>query len=250
MRSWRKTRQIGTIQRIWKRNVFASIRAVEVTHGENGWHPHLHVLIYSESWTDEDRDLLMAAWRRIVLAELGAAHVPDAEIGVKWSPAIRSAHDAGYLSKLGLEMTWGEKRSRGKRSRGPWSIARDAAAGDEASQKLWREYEQATKGRRALELDDRAAALAKLGAQYAEAEALAKRKPDDDTGKSAPCELIDVESHAVWLLRQAERTLPGIMWHVLRAIEDAPEVARDTIDDWVRWAARTRAEQSQNAAAA
>ena len=264
MKSWRKTRQIGTIQRLWKGHVKASIRAVEITHGANGWHPHLHVLIQSDGWDRDDRDALMAAWRRTVVSILGVEHIPDAEIGVKWSPAMRSAHDAGYLSKLGLEMSWGEKRARGKRSRGPWTIARDAAGGDAQSVMLWKEYEDATKGRRALELDDRAAALAKLGALLEGAEALAKKKIDgvevvDGLAKAGPLPLIppgmdlvvlDVESHAVWLLRQGERRLPGIMWHVLRAIEDRPEVAQQTLDHWVRWAARAYAEFCTGAAAA
>lgn len=277
MRSWRKTRQQGAVQRLWKARVLASIRAVEVTHGENGWHPHLHILVQSAAWTAEERATLISTWRRVVVEQLGAPFIPDADVGAKWSPPVKSASDAGYLSKLGLEMSWGEKRVRAGRSRSPWTIARHGVDGDEPSQHLWREYEAATRGRRALELDDRAAKLAKEGADAELLEALdssqhrckscghtraehftksehgeagccgrTRRRacaclafvaPDRLTPPGSPVELIDVESHAVWLLRRAEVRLPGIMWHVLRAIEDTPRGAREVFDGWVRWAA-------------
>jgi len=296
MRSWRKCRQQGAVQRLWKKHVEASIRAVEVTHStSNGWHPHLHVLVQSDEWTDDERAILMARWRRVVVEQLGAAHVPDDDIGVKWSRPLKSSGDAGYLTKLGLEMSWGEKRVRSKLSRSPWTIARDAVEPrtvikdgaatyvyDEASQKLWREYEAATRGRRALELDDRAAALARLGEQLALANTLnpefarcvscghtsaehfqppiplrpiccgrhPKKKracdcaafvePERVEAREAPIEILDVESHAVWLLRRGEAKLPGIMWHVLRAIEDRPHDARATLDGWIHWAGQQR----------
>src|SRR5277367_237769 len=44
MRAWRRCRQNGYVQRIFKNRVEASARAFEVTHSfENGWHPHLHI---------------------------------------------------------------------------------------------------------------------------------------------------------------------------------------------------------------
>lgn len=303
MKAWRKTRQQGAVQRLWKARVSASIRAVEVTHGEHGWHPHLHVLLQSDEsgahcdlvthrtkckprscvcerpWTEEAHQTLLTRWRRMVVKLLGAAHVPDDDVGVRWSRPLKRSDDAGYLTKLGLEMSWGEKPTRGKRSRGPWTIARDAVGGDLISAHLWREYEAATRGRRALELDDRAATLAKLGEQLALAETLNpefsrcvscghsaaehfqppiplrpvccgrhlhKKKracqceafvePERTEAREAPIEILDVESHAVYLLRRGEGKLPGIMWHVLRAIEDRPHDARATLDGWIHWA--------------
>ena len=55
MRAWRRCRQSGTVQRLWKRHVCASVRSIEVTYGENGWHPHLHLVILTTEWTPASR---------------------------------------------------------------------------------------------------------------------------------------------------------------------------------------------------
>lgn len=41
-----------------------SVRALEITHGPNGWHPHLHVLLLLDaSWRDERSARAVADWR-------------------------------------------------------------------------------------------------------------------------------------------------------------------------------------------
>jgi hypothetical protein len=163
MQAWRRMRQSGTIQRIWKKRVFASVRAIEVTHGENGWHPHLHIVVLTTDWTADELATLERAWCDAVLDELGEQAEPEPAIGLRWT--AERANTAYYLSKLGLEMTHiAAKRARGIMSRNQWDIARDAVNGDERSIALWREYELAMKGVRAIEMDDRAAAMAKHAA--------------------------------------------------------------------------------------
>jgi hypothetical protein len=38
------------------------IRALEITHGRNGWHPHLHVLILLEPWADKREAYALGGW--------------------------------------------------------------------------------------------------------------------------------------------------------------------------------------------
>lgn len=219
LKAWRACRQQGAVQRVWKSSVLASIRAVEITHGVHGWHPHLHVLINSDEWSDEARATLLATWRRIVAATLGPAYMPDEEHAIRWSPAIRGAGDALYLAKLGLEMTWGAKKARNG-SRGVWELARAATRGDRRACALWLEYEAATKGRRALELDDRAAALADgqqaFGWLTSEFQDVVQRD-----ALSPPLRIveIDVPWEAMRILRDGERRQPGLLWSILRSLE-------------------------------
>lgn len=276
-KAYRRMRQSGVVSRMFKRMVHATIRAFEFTHGGNGWHPHIHVLLQTEKWSDEQKAELTRTWRRIVVEMMGGEHCPDEAIGVVWSRPIKSAEGGAYLAKLGLEMTWGEKKPRAQKSRGIWTIARHACEGDAQSVALWLEYEKATKGLRVLELDDRAAQYAKEqqeieehddepcarcgharknhhlhggaceGTKHPRAKA---RKPCEHgcaSFVSAPIEepretKIHVDSYSIFLLSFLERTMPGCMWLVLRDVEARPLEAALVIEGWISLAARTRAE--------
>lgn len=197
--AWRKTRQRGSVQRLWKARVAASVRAVEVTDGSNGWHPHLHVAILTTEWSAADELLVLRTWQAMVTKVLGAECCPDDEHGLRIS---RDWKDS-YLAKLGLETTGVAKKN------GPWAhadaageryaVARRMHARDERariygqgdrSRARFREYEAATKGCRAIELDDRATALARAGEQ---ARIAAERGPHEDDRKvSAPSYEVDM----------------------------------------------------------
>ncbi|MGN6600792.1 MAG: protein rep, partial [Actinomycetes bacterium] len=54
--AWRSVMKSGTWRRLCKRLGLAhSVRAVEVTYGLNGWHPHLHVLLFTVAALDDDQ---------------------------------------------------------------------------------------------------------------------------------------------------------------------------------------------------
>lgn len=143
-------------------------RAMEITHGDNGWHTHLHVLI----WTDAPMDRETAArmegelydkWlAKVTAAGLGK---PTREHGVKVDPVRRGKAGAADLAKyvakiqeadgaeraLGNEMTRGDLKTGRKGSRVPFEIIADHfRKGTAEDLELWREYEDATKGRRML----------------------------------------------------------------------------------------------------
>ena len=133
------------------------VRAVEAPHGPNGWHPHVHVpLIFqgpaSDAWVELVGEEMFRRWRR-TLARLGYEAVRD-----HGGLHIQVSHDAdelaGYLAKhLALEATHGHVKTarNGSELRAPFQILGDLTKhGDAADLSVWREWEQASKGRRQL----------------------------------------------------------------------------------------------------
>ena len=146
--------------------IVGSVRALEVTHGARGWHPHLHALLLVEPLdvrhrgTDEriahpfadasgpSSDWMAERWADCVERELGKKHRPSLVRGLDLAPARSSS----YLTKLGLEVAaGGSKGSRDPaKGRGPWELAADAVAGDEEAASLWRAFSASTFRRRQL----------------------------------------------------------------------------------------------------
>lgn len=158
MLAWRSVRSHRSVRGIIAERVTASIRATEVTWGQNGWHPHIHLLWRTTEWTPAEQLELEQLW----CARAGGA--PG--IGVRWSTPITgsSPQRARYLARLGCEMSGLGKRAHA----GHWSAwqigeqaarARASAAIDTRWLFLWREYQSTMKGRRLLELDERARAM-------------------------------------------------------------------------------------------
>lgn len=130
------------------------VRACELTHGANGWHPHLHtLLIVKRELKDEQLAAVKERWdSRAPGAVAGVgAHLKRVELGDE-------KHD--YLTKLGLELNWSDVKENG-----PWGIARRAAGGDARAARLWHEYVKATKGHRQLTWSVGLKARAGLGAR-------------------------------------------------------------------------------------
>jgi len=149
-KAWRRV-QAGKAWRDWKAydvGFVGSIRALEVTHGENGWHPHLHiVLLTSRPLSDADRGWLSRRWQRAVLRSLGPDHVPDDLHGCD----LRPCHAADYLQKLGLEVSPPEKAARGELHRTPLQLLTALAYdGDLDALKLYQTYVKGMKRARML----------------------------------------------------------------------------------------------------
>lgn len=256
-RAWRRCRQRGTVQRMWRAHVVASVRALEITDGPHGWHPHIHIAILTDAWSDDEWATLRAAWEECVAGELGEEYVPDAEHGMYVSE--RDSHIDGYLAKLGLEVT-GAAKSR----MGPWSHAERAAERYAVARRIrdrderarvyedgdrhrarYREYESATRGVRAIELDDRAAELARRGEQE-------RCDPDYDAPPtpSAPSYEVDMTApietprgpiSMMRALSCLERSDGAILWRALRVAERSPPYgAADAIRIWLATELRLR----------
>lgn len=133
-----------------------SVRALEVMHGNNGWHPHLHTLVFlkfrtppasEEVWTEEQLSTLRNRWIDAVEKTLGVGALPNWERGLD----VRISHKDDYIAKLGLEIAsivGKQGRLRGHRT--PWQLLRAATNGDVPAQHLWRHYAESMAGARQL----------------------------------------------------------------------------------------------------
>ena len=119
------------------------VRATEITHGANGWHPHAHVLLFLDrELAQEAVSGLFDAWSAgCRLAGLG---LPSRAHGVDLR---NGSYAAAYAAKWGLshEMTKGHSKRGRAGSRTPFDLlACHADTGDMADARLFREYAQAT----------------------------------------------------------------------------------------------------------
>jgi Replication protein len=141
-------------------------RSAEVTYGSNGWHPHTHALLIMRAGVTDaeleqsiggliDRWGARAVWRGL------AAPLPGVQ---DWRRVASSdvATVTEYLSKthkdvdpstIGLELTHTQSKSArtAYSTRSMWEVLEGAVTlGLAADVGVWREFETASKGRRAL----------------------------------------------------------------------------------------------------
>lgn len=145
--------------------ILGHIRAFEVTHGDNGWHPHLHVIVALKSPTTRDAAAALEArwqarWDRWLVGNGWSASVVG--IGVRVDRVRRDAEAAGaYLAKLqegekldrsvGNEVARADLKGGRRGSRVPFEILADFGSdGLVDDLELWQEFQLATKGRSAI----------------------------------------------------------------------------------------------------
>lgn len=174
---WAFIRRNRKAKEAWERaGVVGTIKAVEITHGRNGWHPHLHVLVLTESPLTQDQagdfaGAVQAAWvagatppgRRAPSAEFGT-HAQSLHVRgrlnrgrlVRYLAKVQDEH--GYRRGVGLEVTRGDLKTGRKTSKTPFELLaqlRQARLdGARARQRrllgLWGEYERVTHGRHGI----------------------------------------------------------------------------------------------------
>lgn len=140
--AWRNARKDGSIA--------GYVRVVEITHGKNGWHPHLHILVFTDS--DKGTELSEHYWRNAIteswiqsLKRVGATAESSHAVDVKRIAAGDALAD--YFNKATYELAGARTKEGRKTSRNPWQILRHVIATGE-DYDLWREYEDASYGRR------------------------------------------------------------------------------------------------------
>ena len=127
------------------------IRALEVTHGANGFHPHFHALLFV--WPgrtrDENWEVLAKRWQK--LAVRSGLPAPDLVRGCRVDDGEKaSAYVAKGVWGLESEVTKGHVKKGKRGSRSPFDLLRDYMAGDKKAGALWRVYADAFAGRRQL----------------------------------------------------------------------------------------------------
>lgn len=166
---------------------FGSVRAFEVTHGGNGWHPHAHELWFFPPGTDVEAfgEVYGARWLR-ALEHAGLS-------GNDHAFRLDVAHGsiAQYVAKYGREPRWGPGRelakSAHKRGRSaslsPFQLLSLSAEGFNGATVLFREYAHAVKGRRQLQWSPGLRAALSLDAEESDAQANA-------AAEAAPAEVV------------------------------------------------------------
>lgn len=152
MKAWRKTTDNRAGKEMRKLLGFVgTVRALEVTDGQNGFHPHFHVLIFAKP------DFAVSAfetgfypiWRDACISS--GLPAPSAKHGLRVDDGSWAAK---YASKWGLEdeMTRSHtKTSKGEKGRSPWDMLREVLkTGCEQSKGRFLVYAHAFKGRRQL----------------------------------------------------------------------------------------------------
>ena len=125
------------------------ITANEVTHGKNGWHPHMHILMFFDKAVDikELQTFIAKYWqhgcKKSKLKEPSLEHGCDITDG-KFADR--------YVSKWGLEeeMTKGHIKKGREGGNTPFDLLRLSESGCERSGRLFKEYAASYKGKRQL----------------------------------------------------------------------------------------------------
>lgn len=149
------------------------IRALEVTYGDNGWHPHLHELAFFRPGSRVHPRTLQAmilVWWQNACASLGAP-VPNTR-GVD----VRDGSFAQrYVTKWGLEheMTKSQVKKGRTGNVSPMDLARDG------QWRLFREYALATFGRKQLAWSRGLREILGVDAEKTDEEVASEVEPED-----------------------------------------------------------------------
>jgi len=133
------------------------VRATEVTHGDNGWHVHIHVLLLFDAPVTQMTveclaDQLYKQWSRgLDLQGLSASRRHGVDVRVCAGSEQSMEKLADYFSKMTFEAAGGRFKSGRKGGRTPFEVLADGLdTGLAEDLELWLEWEKASKGRRQL----------------------------------------------------------------------------------------------------
>jgi hypothetical protein len=154
LRSYKADRQYKNIMK--QVGSIGSVRSLEVTHGQNGWHPHTHDLIFLDNTNQDNLQLLEQ------LRPIWAKHVKKAGLGDINEHGFKindGKYAAEYIAKFGHdskkwsitnEITKSHIKKGRHGSRTPFDLLRDYLAGDDQSGALFVEFANQFKGKRQL----------------------------------------------------------------------------------------------------
>ena len=138
----------------WKETIgyVGSVRSAEATVGPSGWHPHLHVLLFTKAPLTPDMAAAFEAyvygrWCRKI--EAGGYRRPSLEHGVK----LTESRQDDYIAKLGLadEVASGAFKSAREGRRSPLAVLADYSAfRRDRDLLLWHEWCQSMRGARQM----------------------------------------------------------------------------------------------------
>ena len=162
------------------------VRAHDVTVGGNGWHPHLHIVLFSRSALRPSKlvdleDRLYCRWVRVITNH--GNRRPSRQHGIRLEQARSREEAARYVCQvvtgteerpvpMAMEVTRGDlKTSSHAGQRTPWQVLGDVAKlGDCVDLRLWHEWEQATQRVQAIRWSNGLRKAVGLGKEESDAE--------------------------------------------------------------------------------
>lgn len=132
--------------------IVGRVKALEVTHGRNGWHPHAHIVIFYENETNlkKMQKRMYKLWNA-ACKKFGLSTTESYGIDLQGAEHVQA-----YLSKHGSwsieqEMTKSHIKRGRESNMTPFDLLRDVLENDDDySKALFREYASAFKGKRQL----------------------------------------------------------------------------------------------------
>lgn len=236
-RNWQKLRTDFGLKHI--------VRAVEVTQGPNGWHVHMHALLFFDE----------------ILSPRLAEPIIFARIFERWEKALErlgfalpltiaqdfrlvGSNDDGryvaeYLAKMALqearpkvwtvseELTLSDMKNARKGHRKPFEILADAVDGDAESIGLWRDFEKSSKGRRALTWSRGMRDALGIGEELDDVAIMEEPETDQETDST---EIVFVLDSPDW--KKLISMHPEAPEKLLRLAERSPDAARSWLSEF------------------
>lgn len=202
------------------------IRALEVTHGQNGFHPHFHMILFTSPGITSPflQDAYKTAWQRA--CRLAGLPIPSDTHGVTVQDGRFAAE---YASKWGIEdeMTKGHTKQTRRKGLTPWGMLRAVLDGDdldypaERAGALFQVYAAAFAGRRQLYWSNGLRAKLALANELSDEELVAK--PDDE--EATILATLSVEQ---WKAIRRK----GQQAHILTVAESAPGLLQQVVNSY------------------
>ena len=209
------------------------VRAMEVTWSpQHGWHPHLHILLFTSTNQSPDRKSIISMWTATLQSIAPNRKTPSKRHGVLIEPANGSTALADYLSKtpdkrrdIASEVVRGDrKQSRRNDGVNPLQLLDDAIIqqiGLDMAKRLWAEYVDATYRRRTITWSRDLRRDMGIGSEEPTDEQIIQRSVHG-------IPVIDLTTEAYRMLRAT----PAIHAYVLQRVEDGEiPVALQVIDE-------------------
>ncbi|QOW64953.1 hypothetical protein IDM48_11535 (plasmid) [Rothia amarae] len=181
-RGWKKQAGVFRLRRIGKREelgVFAPMRAIELTRGEAGWHPHIHALfVFKAEASDEVSKLAQAA-------QIGGFFHEKFESGIAEYGLESLANSGGldvqvmkgtaesiasYATKMALEATRADLKKGRMGGETPLQLLERAVEGEEDAVYAWQDFATVSQGRRWLTISKVLRDFAKLSEEKSDQE--------------------------------------------------------------------------------
>ncbi len=204
------------------------IRALEVTHGQNGFHPHFHMIVFTSAGITSAfmLDAYRAAWQRA--CRLAGLPIPSDAHGVTVQDGRFAAE---YASKWGIEdeMTKGHTKQTRRKGLTPWGMLRAVLDDNDADYpasragSLFQVYAAAFAGRRQLYWSNGLRAKLALAKELTDEELVAKPDEEDSTILAT----LTVEQ---WKAIRRK----GQQAHILTVAESAPLLLHQVVEGYTK----------------